>query len=238
MPILEDEKGFLYWEDAWGAPSLGLNSECLQTCIDEVLSRDLEGVFGHHPVFQEPDLKCLSQLSHISCLQLWDITLSDVSALYELKSLKFLRLSGKRPSIDLTRLKSVQNLVLEHHRRDIGLSELHDLKMINLWRYKASSPEAYELELPPGLEEMGLFWSNVESLDGLGRCPNVKKLEIARCRNLTSLGKLAETFPNLEHLVVDACGRLTAKEARRALSGHESIRHAFAGEQLIVSTKV
>ena len=65
----------------------------------------------------------------------------------------------------------------------------------------------------------------------------VTRLEIARCRNLLSLGSLKDTFPNLEWLVVDACGRLTADEARRALVGHKRIRHAFAGKQLIVSSK-
>ncbi len=108
---------------------------------------------------------------------------------------------------------------------------------MNLWRFKAKTKEAFEFELPKGLEKLGIFWSNIDSIEGFGVCRNVKRLEVARCRNLQSLGDLKTTFPSLEHLVVDACGRLTADEARRALAGHKNVKHAFAGKQLIVSSK-
>ncbi len=238
MHIHRDEKGFLFNEDSSGGPSLGLESACLQKCVDEVLARDLGGVFGRHPEFKELDLSCLSQLQHLSSVALWDINLRDLSALDDLKKLVYFRISGKRPALDLARLKVIQSLVIEHHRKDVGLRELHNLRMLHLWHYKAPSSDSFELSLPPNLEEFGLNWSNVESLDGFGHCPNVKKLEIARCRNLKSLGKLSQTFPKLEHLVVGACGRLIADEARKALSGHKNIRHAFAGKELIVSSRV
>lgn len=180
-------------------------------------------------------MNCLAQLPRISSLQLWDVTLRDIGKLYTLDKLCFFRLSGKRPPLDLARLRSVQNLVIEYHRRDAGLAEMQDLKMIHLWHYKAVSTSNFEFPFPQRVEEIGLFWSNVETLEGFGVCPNVRKLTIARCRRLRSLGRLTVTFPLLEHLVVEACGRLTADETRSALSGHARIRHAFAGNQLIVS---
>ena len=235
MPIARDDEGFLYCGDAWGGPALGLESNRLQICIDQILARKIEGVFGRSPEFYDTDMNCLVQLQQISSLQLWDVTLRDIGKLYMLDKLRFFRLSGKRPPLELARLKKVQNLVIEYHRGDTSLADMQDLKMINLWRYKAASPNNFEFHFPQGVEEMGLFWSNIETLEGFGICPNVRKLNIARCRNVRSLGRLAVNFPKLEYLVVEACGRLTADETRSALSGHVGIRHAFAGNQLIVS---
>lgn len=237
MPIHRDNKGFLFSPDASGAPSLGLESCQLEACVEEILDRNLQGAFGRHPEFTELDLDVLNRLPHLRVLALWDIKLKDVSAVYDLVSLDHFRISGKRPAIDFTRMTNIGSLVLEHHRHDVGLEELANLQMMHLWRYKAPAKESFQMPLSPSLEELGIFWSNVENLDGFGCFPKLKKLEVARCRNLKSLGNLAKTMPKLEHLVVDACGRLTAEAARKALSDHRNIRHAFTGKELIVTSR-
>ena len=236
MPIATDDRGFLFWPDAWGAPALGLQTDNLEACIAEVLARKLNGVFGRHPEFKETDLSCLEATPDLTSAAFWDISLSDISTIYCLSKLRFFRISGKRPPINFAKLRSVEDLVVEHNRRDTGFSELSNLKMMNLWRFKAPVTDEFEFGLPERLEEVGIFWSNVESLEGFGVCPNVHKLEIARCRNLQSLGDLKRNFPKLQHLVVEACGRLTTEEAVRALDSHPNIRHAFAGKKSIVST--
>jgi hypothetical protein len=237
MPICRDKSNFLIWQDAWGGPAIGLESEHLQECVNEVHARDFSGVFGRHPEFRETDLNCLLKLPDLVSIQFSDIKVEDISAIYQLSKLTHFRISGRRPPINFERLPSVQYLVLEHHKKDIGVSRLMNLKMMNLWRFKADAKEMFEFDFPKGIEELGIFWSNVKSLEGFGICPNVKKLEIARCRDLERLGDLKTTFPRLEHLVVDACGKLTAEEAKRALAGHKSVKHAFAGRQLIIHSK-
>lgn len=236
MPIARDDRGFMFWPDSWGAPSLGLESACLAECVNEVQARGLRGVFGNTG-FKESDLDCLLALPGLTSLQLSDITLRDLTAIYGLERLSHFRISGKRPPISFERLTQVENLVVEHHAKDTGIANLTRLRMLNLWRFKAKANPAYAFPLPESLEQLGIYWSDVESLRGFGTCPNVKQLEVARCRNLQSLGDLTSTFPNLEHLVVDACGRLSAQEARRALGGHSAIKFAVAGKQLIVAEK-
>lgn len=236
MPIAKDERGFLFWPDAWGGPAIGLETGNLRACIEEVHSRKLSAVFGRHPEFKESDLSCLEETQNLTSVALWDIDLSDLSTIYGLPRLAYFRISGKRPPINFARLASLQRLVVEHHKTDAGVSELSELKTLHLWRYKAHVRDAFDFELPDSLEEVGIFESNVDTLSGFGVCPNVKKLEVSRCRNLHSLGDLKRNFPKLEHLVFDACGRLTADEARRALDSHPNIRHAFAGKKLLVSS--
>ncbi len=236
MPITRDERGFLIHPDAWGGPAVGLETVNLQACIEEVQSRKWSGVFGRHPEFKDADLSCLEATPHLTSVQLWDINLSNVSTIYGLPQLAYFRISGKRPPIDFAKLPTVKHLVVEHNSKDVGFSMLPATKMMNLWRFRAPAKSAFEFDLPDTLEKLGIYWSNVESLSGFGVCPNVRRLEIARCRNLLSLGNLRSCFPKLEHLVVDACGRLTAEEAMRALDGHPNISHAFAGKKLIVSS--
>ncbi|MEP4036545.1 hypothetical protein [Pseudophaeobacter sp.] len=218
-------------------PSLGLETADLKACIGEVRTRGLTGIFGRHPEFKEVDLACLEEIPNIARAGFWDVKLDDISAIYDLSQLAHFRISGKRLPIDFAKLASLERLVVEHNKKDQGFSSLSNLVMMNLWHFKVTAKDAFEFELPKNLEEVGIFWSNIDSLKGFGICPNVKKLEISRCRNLQSLGDLKTSFPKLEHLVVDACGRLTADEARCALDGHPNVRHAFAGKQLIISSK-
>lgn len=237
MPISRNNRGFLYQPEAQGTPAIGLETVSLQKCIEEVISQGAQGVFGRFPEFQEADLSCLKQLPNLINAAFWDVRLDDLSDIYDLSRLTHFRISGKRPPLELERLPSIQNLNIEHHKKDSGFSMLENLKRMHLWRFKVNSDETYEFRLPKSLESLGIFWSNVRTLEGFGVCPSVKSLEIARCRNLQSLGDLRTTFPKLEHLVVDACGRLTAEEAKQALAEHTSIKHAFAGKKLIVSFK-
>jgi hypothetical protein len=236
MPISRDNRGFLFWPDAWGTPSLGLESAFLPATIAEARSRKLNGIFGRYPDFLESDLSCLGDLPDLTSVQLWDITLNDVSAIYLLPKLTHFRISGKRPPIDFARLASLEELVVEHHRKDEGQFDLPHLRMLRLWRFKGGISQLSAVRVPDTLQDLGLYWSDVETLDGLQVCPKVTHLEIARCRKLQSLGNLSGTFPALEHLTILACGRLTADETRRALAGHRHVRHAFAGGKLVVSS--
>jgi hypothetical protein len=235
MPISRDDRGFLFWPDAWGTPSLGLETATLQASVAEVRFRKLTGIFGRQPEFHQTDLACLGDLPDLTSVELWDISLTDVTAIYGLPGLTHFRISGKRPPIDFARLPSLEKLVLEHHRKDKGAFELPHLRMLHLWRLKGGISQLSEIWLPDTLQDLGLYFSDVETLDGLQACPNVTRLDIARCRKLQSLGNIAVTFPALEHLTIQACGRLTADEARRALIGHRQVRHAFAGGKLVIS---
>lgn len=215
-----------------------MDSDQLHKCVAETKRRKLRGVFGTRPYFREPNLDFLRELSELSAVQFWDVTLNDISGLYGLSNLKYLRLSGKRPPLEFERLQCLKKLVWEYHKKDSGIDLLRKLEMLHLWRYRASDKSAFELKLPESLAELGVFWSNVETLDGLACLPNLKKLEVARCRNLKCLGRLTESCPNLESLIVSASGRLTADEAKRASAGLPKLRHLVAANKLLLGNGV
>ena len=236
MPIEFESGGYIYWEDAMGTPSLGIESDHVAECLAELRRRQLKGVFGTVPYFKERDLDFLNEAPEVISVQFYDIKLADLSGLYRLPKLQYLRLSGKRPPLEFGQLAQLRQLVWEHHQKDCGIDTQKSLEWLNLWRFKAANKRDFEMKLPHSLKQLGIFWSNVETVAGFGALPHLNRLEIGRCRNLCQLGDLAETFPSLEILSVSACGRLTADEALRAISGHPRLRHVFADNRLLLSS--
>jgi hypothetical protein len=234
MPIDFNNNGSIYWADSPQTPSLGIRSKDIDKCISELKRRKLKGIFGTVPYFTEETLDFLYEVPWVEAAQFYDIDLKSVDGLYHLPNLKYLRISGKRPPIDFGKLTTLTLLVLEYHKRDQRLYELTNLQEMHLWRFKADHKSIATGIIPQNIKELGLFWSNVETLNGLPELHNLRRLEIARCRNLASLASLNEKAPNLEWLVIDTCGRLTEGEARRVADNMHTLKHCFAAKKLIV----
>jgi hypothetical protein len=236
MPIeyANRSNGFILWPDAGYAPSLGIESDQLQACIREVKRLALKGVFGTVPYFRETELDFLAELPELESVQFWDVKLSKISALYGLTRLRFLRLTDQRPPLDFARLGSLEGVVWNYVPKDTGSASLRKLQELYLWRYKPASSDFHALALPSSLGTLGIYWSNATTLAGLPSLPKLTRLDVARCRNLESLGDLAQACPNLESLIISASGRLRADEAMRVASSMPRLRHLVAENKLLV----
>ena len=233
MPYSRDETGFLFWPDAWGTPALGVESERLSECITEFKRRELRGVFGSGRFFSSDNLDFLDQLPDTEMVEFWDTPLKDVSGLFSLNKLRLLRLSCKRPAIDYSKLAPLTHLVIDHNKRDRNLDKQSSIESLSVWRFKPASGDMQSLVLPANLVELGIYFFNGNSLDGLVRLEGMKKLTIERCRNLISIEQLAESCPNLEHLAIIDCPNVTP-EAGEGLAGKlRHIDHFFVGNTQI-----
>lgn len=225
MPISREGE-FLHWSDAPSGPGLGIESDKLAACIARVKEAGLPGVFGSPDFgFAEQDLDFLNEMPFLERVWFWDVGLKNIDGLYALKNLRHFGVHPKRPPIRFDHFAQLESAVIELHVKDSGLEQLSKLKRLHLWRCKDASLAS--LRLPESLDELQLNWMSMTSLDPLQALPNLRRLEIHRCRNLDNLGDLVQKFPNLQHLVVDACGRMTAEAGARSIRGLAKLQHAW-----------
>ncbi|MDJ0904635.1 MAG: hypothetical protein QNI96_01345 [Woeseiaceae bacterium] len=214
-------------------PALGMESQRLTECVDAVKQRKLRGVFGSARFFEGDNLDFLEQLPDTEMVEFWDTPLKDVSALYGLKKLRFLRLSCKRPAMDYSQLAPLTHLVLDHNKRDKKLEAQHNIECLNVWRFNSTTGDMQLLHLPKSLQELGIFLFNGTSLAEMTELDRLKKLTIERCRNLESIESLSESCPGLEHLAIIDCPRVTQEAAEQLAGNLVNIDHLFAANTKI-----
>lgn len=233
MPIAREGR-FLLNHDAYlGGTRLGLESPMLEACIEEVQSRNYLGVFGSPAFgFNETSLDALQQLPHLRHVWFWDIHLKNIDGLYALQQLESFGIHPRRPPIAFERLPSLREVVWEYRARDTGVETL-SLEMLHLWRHAPKHASFAGLQLPATLQELGINWCNPASLEGLPVLPNVRRLGIHQCRNMSSLATVPDLFPALEHLVVDACGRMKVEEGERLVARMPGLKHASVQKRVV-----
>ena len=228
------EDGFFVDPDPAEGVSIGIESTRLDSCIKEVLKRAAVGVFGApHFGFTGSNLDFLGRLRHLERVWFWDVDLQDVDGLYELERLSRFGVHPKRPPIDFGRLDRLEEVVWHYSAKDSGLASLASMRMLHLWHYNPKQRTFDDLRLPGSLTELQINWANPTTLEGLPLLPNVKRLEIHRCRNLESIEELPRIAPNVEHLVVAACGRVS--DGAEVVRHLPRLRHAYVRDQVLVS---
>jgi hypothetical protein len=227
MPIARED-GFFCTHDLAHVSCLGIESARLGECVDRVKANRVSGVFGNpHFGFSGSDLHFLSELPWIEAVWFWDVNLKDVEGLYALQNLQHFGVHPKRPPIDFSRFPRLRKAIIEPKAKDRGLETLDELELLHVWHFRPKDGSFASLALPPSLEELQINWASPRSLDSLPVHRHLRRLEIHRCRNLEDLGDLGGKFPNLEHLVVDACGRVPQSEGERAVRDLPKLVHAF-----------
>lgn len=226
MPIVR-QGPFFVSQDLAVVPSLGLASSNLDACVRKAKSHPYLSVFGSPAFgFLEDSLDALDQLPQLEHIWFWDVSLNNIDALYGLSKLTSFGVHPKRPAIDFSRLRSLRQMVLTYKPSDVGIGSL-PLRSLDVWHFAPKEKSFARLELPGTLEALKILWANPAALAGLPCIPGLRRLEIHRCRNLASLATLPDLFPALEHLVVDACGRVDPEEGRRVVAGMPSLTHAW-----------
>jgi len=234
MAIKRDGR-FLLWQDMPHTPGLGLESSQLAECIEEIRKVPFKGVFGHPSFgFHDVTLDALQAVPQTEAVWFWDVELRNIDALYSLTRLVYFGVHPKRPGIDFSRLPGLKRMVWFHKSSDSGVRSLHALESLHSWRYRDKSKTLTGLELPEDLRELEIYWTNVETLEGLPRLPRLRRLEVHRSRNLRSLGNLGFVCPQLEHLVIDTCGKVEDGEGARVARELAHLKHAYVKDRLVV----
>ena len=219
VPIARED-GFLVTHDLAHVTCLGVESDRLNECIARVKMDRTKGVFGYpHFGFNGTDLDFLAQMRWLEAVWFWGIDLKSIEGLYSLSGLRHFGVHPKRPPIDFSRFSHLRKVVIHPRPRDCGLGSLPGLELLHVWHFRPKDKNFASLEFPHSLVELQINWANPASLDSLPFLPNLRCLEVHRCRNLQNLGDIGAKFPRLERLIVAACGNLSDGEAERVVQG-------------------
>jgi hypothetical protein len=215
-----DSKSGLLVSKAYGpVECLGLDSAKLAECIAEMQRRPFLGVFGTPATgFLETTLEALRGQDQLKAVTFIDVDLLSIDALYELPQLQYLRLWRSRAPIEFRRLSALEHLVWRHSPRDSGLSTLVNLGDLRLWHYSHQDKSLGALELPASLARLDINWANLQSFNGLAPLPLLRRLEIQRCRDLHDLNHIVQVCPQLEHLEITACGRVSREHCQEVVA--------------------
>ena len=231
---IERKDGFLIDTDLVGRLSIGIESDNLSACIAEARKRNAAGVFGAPCFgFKQGDLNFMADLPGLEKIWFWDVKMNDIDGVYKLRRLKSFGVHPKRPGIDFSRLEKLDELVWEYNKKDTGLEELKRLKLFHVWHYNPGKKTFSGIVIPESIIDLQINWANPRSLDGLPLMPELNKLELHRCRNLETLAALPHIAPKLEHLVVDACGKVSDGEI--VVKKLPRLKHAYVRDALLVA---
>lgn len=234
MPIRREDGFYVNYDLALDGMSVGIETDRLSECIDRIKRDRIKGVFGHASFgFRGDDLDFLEQMPWVESVWFSDVKLRNIEGLYSLQGLRKFGISPTRPGIDFSRFSALSTAVVHPKARDRGLDTCSGLKQIHVWRHPPRG-KLFSLALPDSLQELGLFWSSLSNLDSLPSLRRLRKLEIARCRNLESLGELGSKFPRLEQLIVTACGKVRNGEGERVASELPHLSHAWVRDTKVV----
>ncbi|WP_211826654.1 hypothetical protein [Kistimonas asteriae] len=209
MPIERIDK-FLETTDLGITHSLGIETNQINECIAEIKSRHILGVFGC-PIFgfKQSDFDFFEKIPFIKQVWFWETNIKNIDGLYTLDDLEYFGVSEKRPPIDFSKFQKLKKVVWHPIKNDSGLEKINNLNELHIWRLKPSNKSYENIPNPCNLKKLDLNWCNPTSLKGMPTLNNLEELQIHYCRNLESIATLFDIAPNLKKLIITRCSNLT-----------------------------
>lgn len=195
--FVESDDGFgnaLWLKTSWADHFLDL--------IDHYKIADIRLTDG--PGSVNSDISFLLKVPDLRSVSIISDGVTDVSAVFQLKNLRSLSLFCRNAGIagdfgEMMHLKSVALEWRNVYRSVFGLGALS--KMV-IFRYPDRDLTKWDCNVH--LEELFLSSNRLESLKGIERFPNIRDLELFRCRKLTSLETI-EVAASLRKLRLGQC---------------------------------
>lgn len=201
-----------------GGLALGIDSSNIKNCILEYnkqynffkRGKPYNSIFGHISFgFKETNLNFLNHFKTVENIWFWDVNLDNIEKLYNLKNLKSIGITGRRPAIDFSKLNKIEKITTDWTNKDYNFEFCENIKSFYLWHHKPKNKSFKDFNFPTYCyENFSLNWSNVENLTSLNGLKGIKNVEIHMSRNLTSLKGLEKYSDTIEQIIVTTCGKL------------------------------
>lgn len=131
----------------------------------------------------------------------------DVSELMKMKELKLLDNRNIELEYDFLNFPELEVLIYTWIKKCKNISSLKKLKELSLWSYKPKSQDLIEFSEMSKIEELRIIQSNITTISGSEKMPNLNSLILISNRNL-SLEDLDCIYPNVESLYIESCKKI------------------------------
>lgn len=215
---------------------LGVESNRIEVCMRYAVKKKITKIFIHAgDNYKLKDINFLEKYNFITHLTVSQNPLGveiDISAVNQLRKLKFLSLSNKNQAIDFSCFPELEDGSIDWNNKLINIATCKKLRRLVLWKYKPKSKSFLELDGLTALQSLEITESNIESFSGIESLvklnsfegtylskleslagiellsKNIRTLVLNTCKSLKDYGTALGTLTNLEKLILSKCGEL------------------------------
>lgn len=195
-----------------------IKSEDLDRSIHIINSYHIKRVEIFHGSYHLPDVDFFEKCPNVEEVYIDNRDLQDYTGLYSLKDLKILALDETKKNIDLNfeHLSTLQTLYVDWQPKMKGLKFLSNLKKLQIYKFKSKNKDLEDLAGLCQLEELVLTYGNMESLKGIEKVKNLKKLQLNYIFRLTNIDAI-KFLHELECLEIESCKKIRSFQCIKEL---------------------
>ncbi|TKC54875.1 hypothetical protein FBD94_25755 [Pedobacter hiemivivus] len=205
MPIIEID-GFKVYSGV--KKSLIIESDRIQECMAFYLRSDFDGIAlvkEHGYKLKTVDfLADYPFVKHISISE----DINDIEAIYNLKHLSSLILSGKNRVVDFSNLPFLKELKVDWSRFLVNLKDCTELEQVSLYKYNPKNNEVEDLSKTHWLKTLEITQSSVSTMEWLKGFNQLEDVSLNYCSKLEYLSGLENSSGTLHKLMFDHCKQI------------------------------
>lgn len=209
MEILEDK--FKVTTGTDGQKTLLFDTDIAKECCDFILKTSIKRISLYPGVYKEKDLKPLLPIkTHIEGIFLEEI---DYTNLDKFTNLHYLSaVDNKKDIIDLANYPKLESLCCNITNRLVGLEKCNKLVTLFINSHKPLTKDLSLLPKLNSLKQLGIFQSNIESLNGIQHFENLNKLQLYGLSKLEKIEALKRLSNSLYEIEIEKCKNINDYE--------------------------
>lgn len=215
----------------------GLNSACIaiesdniENYLNYIKKHQINYISLSNLFYTKSNIDFLKEIPFVEKLSITSSTVVDYTGLMYLKQLKSLTLEEPQGKVDLCNNISLEELSTEMGKNIINITNLSNLKVLRIWKYRPQNKNLVELGSLSSLEELYITQSPIISLKGCGRLKNLKKLELNYLSKIEYIDEIELNANTLNSLRFDSCKKIKNHDYVARLNELELLAFDECGE--------
>jgi len=212
-----------------------MSSDYLDECIYYINSYKVKSIDVTMPYYQDSNINFLEKCPHVTDIALDSSNLKDISGLLHINKIKSLSITESvtvdgKVNVDLSLYPNTETLYIHWTKKVKGLSFLHNLKELAIWKYAPATSDLSEIASLCSLEILRITQGKIASLNGIESLQELKHLELNYLRNLSSLKGLETLYKNLKTLETECCKKIEDFSYVKFLTSLEVLKLCNSGQ--------